>query len=149
SLLVGMGLIIASACIFNNYIDRELDAKMARTQKRALVTHEISVAAALLFAIALGAAGFVVLSRTNPLTVAVGPTAIITYVIFYGWARRHSVHGTLVGTIPGAASLVAGYTAATGRLDTAAWLLFAIMVVWQMAHFYSIATYRLADYKAA
>lgn len=149
SLLLGTGLIIASACVVNNYLDRGIDAKMARTRMRALVTREISVRQALLFGFILGLTGFLALWQTNLTTVLVGVVAWVSYVILYGYAKRHSVHGTLVGTIPGAASLVAGYTAVTARFDLAAVLLLAVMVTWQMAHFYSIATFRLSDYKAA
>ncbi len=148
--LVGSSLVIASACVFNNYIDRNLDAAMARTKQRALVRGSISARNALLFASLLGLVGFsVLIILTNWLTVAIGAVAFVCYVSIYGLAKRRSVHGTLVGTIPGAASIVAGYVAAAGRLDTAVLLLFAILVGWQMAHFYSIAMYRVDDYRAA
>jgi protoheme IX farnesyltransferase len=71
------------------------------------------------------------------------------YVVVYGYFKRRSPVGTLVGTIPGALPPVAGYTAATGHLDKAAWLIFIILAAWQMAHFYSIAMYRQKDYKNA
>jgi protoheme IX farnesyltransferase len=149
SLLGGTALIIASACVFNNYIDRGIDAKMARTKKRAIASGEISAKSALIYAVLLGILGFLILSGTNWLTVMIGFVAIFSYVVLYGIAKRKTVHGTLVGTIPGAASLVAGYTAVSGKLDAEALILFLIMVAWQMPHFYSIAMYRLSDYKAA
>ena len=149
ALLGGMGLVIASACVFNNYIDRNIDQKMSRTKKRALVTHKIGGPAALLFATALGAAGFgVLILFTNSRVVWLNLAAIFSYVVLYGWAKRNSVHGTLVGTVPGAIPPAAGY-AAVAPLDRAALLLFLVLVFWQMAHFYSIAMYRFNDYKAA
>jgi protoheme IX farnesyltransferase len=149
SLLAGTGLIIASACVFNNYIDRGIDAKMERTQKRALVSGKIPVKNALVFASLLAIVGFTILLYTNTVTVLIGFIAFFSYVVLYGIAKRKSVHGTLVGTIPGAASLVAGYTSATGKFDAGALLLFLIMVAWQMPHFYAIALYRTKDYKNA
>jgi protoheme IX farnesyltransferase len=149
ALIAGTSLIIASACVFNNYIDRGIDSKMARTRNRAIASGTISGRNALIYAAAIGSLGFAILTRTNHLTLLVGIVAFVSYVVLYGIAKRKSVHGTLVGTVPGAASLVAGYTAALDHLDAAALVLFLIMVTWQMAHFYSIAIYRLSDYKAA
>ena len=147
--MFGTGMIIASACVFNNYIDRSIDAKMTRTRRRALVTHEIAVRDALLFGALLGIIGFALLWLTNVMTVLVGVGAFVSYVVLYGVAKRRSVHGTLVGTLPGAAPLLAGYTAVSGRLDMTALLLFLVMLAWQMAHFYAIAIYRREDYAAA
>jgi heme o synthase len=148
-LLLGTALIIASACVFNNYIDRGIDSKMARTKKRATASGKISATAVNTYASVLGFLGFLILAKTNWLTFLIGVLAFISYVVFYGIAKRSSIHGTLVGTLPGSASLVAGYTAAIGRLDLGALFLFLIMVFWQMAHFYSIAIFRLKDYKKA
>lgn len=149
ALLVGDGLVIAASCVINNYLDRHIDAKMSRTRKRALVSGAIATGRAFVYAICLGTIGFGLLILTNWLTVIVGILAAVSYVVLYGLAKRRTVHGTLIGTVPGAASLVAGYTAATGRIDMVTALLFLTMVVWQMAHFYSIAIFRRSDYAAA
>jgi protoheme IX farnesyltransferase len=148
--LGGIGLVIAAACVFNNYMDRKVDKKMARTKTRALVTGQISGRNALVFGTVLGFLGFsLLILKTNILTVFLGVLAIVSYVFLYGYAKRKSVHGTLVGTFPGALPPVAGYTAVSSQLDTAALILFFMLVFWQMAHFYAIAIFRRADYRAA
>lgn len=148
--ILGTALVIASACVFNNFLDRSIDKKMARTQKRPLITGEINGRSALWYAAVLGVIGFTCLGLFTPgITVLLGIIAIITYVVMYGLAKRKSVWGTLVGSIPGALPPVAGYTAVTGALDTGAVLIFLIMVTWQMAHFYAIAIYRKNEYAAA
>lgn len=150
ALLAGTALIIASACVFNNYIDRGIDARMARTKDRALVSGAISGRNALIFASLLGLIGVYILAVfTNYLTLLIGLFGFVSYVVVYGYAKRKTWWGTLVGAVPGATPIIAGYVAVTGRLDLAAFLLFLILVTWQMAHFYAIATYRLKDYKQA
>jgi protoheme IX farnesyltransferase len=148
--MAGTALVIASGCVFNNYIDRDVDKKMARTQKRALVRGEISGPNALVYATVLGVAGFLVLVVfTNMLTVATGFVGIFFYVVVYGFVKRQSTLGTVVGSIPGATPPVAGYLAVTNHLDLAALLLFLTMAIWQMPHFYAIAIFRLKEYAAA
>jgi protoheme IX farnesyltransferase len=150
AILTGTGLVIASGCVLNNIIDRKIDAKMKRTAKRALVTGSISVKNALGFAIVCASLGFIILlAFTNALTTLIGLIALIMYVVVYGYFKRRSPAGTLVGTIPGALPPVAGYTAVTNQLDSAALLIFVILAAWQMAHFYSIALYRQKDYAHA
>lgn len=149
-LLTGTTMVIAGACAYNNYFDRGIDAHMQRTSKRGLVTGDISVAKALWYATTMTVIGLLVLAATqNLLTVLLIIVAFVDYVALYGWSKRKSVHGTLVGCISGALPLVAGYTAVTNQFDIQAWLLFALMTAWQMAHFYAIALHRLEDYKAA
>ncbi len=148
--LLGIALVIASACVFNNLIDRDIDAVMERTKKRALVVGTINEHVASFYGIVLGAIGFSILAlHTNMLTVSLGVVAFLDYVVLYGIAKRRWVAGTIVGSVAGALPPVAGYTAVTGQLDSAAILLFFIMVFWQMPHFYAIAMYRFKDYKAA
>lgn len=146
----GTTLLIASACVFNNYIDRHIDKKMARTKNRALVTGVVGSRNALIFATILGLSSVWVLAKyVNLLVVAIGLIGFIDYVVLYGIFKRKSVHSTLIGSIAGATPPVAGYCAVTGHFDAAALLLFLVLVVWQMPHFYAIGTYRLDEYKKA
>lgn len=149
-MLAGLSLIIASACVFNNYIDRDIDAKMARTKKRALVSGAVSARSAVIFASALGFAGAAILAIfTNFLTLAVALLGFFFYVAVYGYFKRRSSWGTVVGSVSGAVPPVVGYVAVSGRIDAGAIIFFLILVLWQMPHFFAIAIYRLKDYKAA
>ncbi|HEY2004196.1 MAG TPA: heme o synthase [Candidatus Saccharimonadia bacterium] len=150
AMLVGLCLVIASACVFNNYLDRHIDARMARTQKRPLPLGAISIRNALIYGSVLGIAGFAILAVfTTWLAFLSALAGHVLYVAAYGYAKRRTPLGTEVGAIAGAAPPVVGYTAVTGHFDTAALLLFLILAFWQMPHFYAIAIYRLKDYKAA
>ncbi len=148
--LIGISLVIAASCVFNNVMDRRIDRMMARTKNRALVTGLISPTNALIYGSLLGLIGFsLLICFTNLVTVLVALTGVIFYVLLYGYSKRRSVYGTLVGSVSGAVPIVVGYTAVTGRFDLGASLLFLILVLWQMPHFYAIAIYRLRDYAAA
>jgi heme o synthase len=150
ALITGMTLVIASSCVFNNYIDRNIDKKMSRTKHRALVEGTISPANALIFGTVLFILGAALLIMgTNRLTLIIGLLGAFFYVVIYGIGKRTTVHGTLIGSISGAIPPVAGYTAVTGRVDSAAMVIFLILVFWQMPHFFAIATYRRKEYAAA
>lgn len=145
--VLGVALVIGGACAYNNVLDRNFDKKMKRTKNRALVTGEISVTAAVVFATLLTVAGFAALALcTNRIVIIVGLVGIIDYVVLYGWAKRHTPLSTIVGSVSGSTSIVAGYCAATGIFDVDAFLLFMILTLWQMPHFYAIAMYRKQDY---
>ncbi len=148
--MLGISCVIASACVFNNYIDRNIDKKMTRTAQRALVTGRISARSALAFASALIVLGLALLFvYVNLLTTLIAAFGFFMYVVVYGIAKRASDWGTVVGSVSGALPIVVGYTAVTGQLDATAGILFLVLVTWQMPHFYAIATYRLDEYKAA
>jgi protoheme IX farnesyltransferase len=148
--VMGTTLIVASACAVNNCTDRTIDARMPRTRKRPLVTNMMPVRNVALLAVVLGAAGFgLLIAYVNWLTVLIGVIGYIDYVVFYSWSKRRNVYSTLIGTVSGAAPIVAGYTAVTARFDSTALLLALIMTFWQMSHFYAIGIFRRDDYKAA
>ena len=141
---------MASACVFNNCLDRDIDAKMDRTKKRAIAAGAVPVKNAIVYASILGLLGSAILILfVNLLTFLVGAAGFIFYVILYTPIKKRSVYGTLVGSVSGATPPVAGYIAVTNNFDTGALLLFIALVVWQMPHFYSIAIFRLKDYAAA
>ncbi len=148
--LIGTSLVIASACVINNYLDRNIDIKMKRTQSRASVTGEIPLQYGLLFAAALLIAGLATLALlTNWLVIVIGIVAYIMYVFAYTLSKPHTVHSTLIGAIPGALPAMAGYVAVTGELSIGAWCVFALIAVWQLPHFYAISVFRKNEYKAA
>lgn len=151
AVVIGISLVMASGCVFNNVIDRDIDSAMARTKQRALVSGKISTRAALIYGAILGAIGFAILSAfTNWLTFGVAALGFFVYVFFYSmWAKRGSEYGAIVGSVAGAVPPVVGYCAVSGRLDAAAIIIFAILVLWQMPHFYAISIWRFDDYAAA
>lgn len=150
AMLIGISAVMASACVYNNVLDRDIDKRMERTKQRAVVTGAVTTVNALVFATILLIIGLgLLMLGTNVLTALLALGGHIAYVILYGIAKRKTVHGTLVGTISGSTPPVIGYVAATGSLDLTALLLFLIMVAWQMPHFYAIAIFRRDDYAKA
>jgi protoheme IX farnesyltransferase len=148
--MVGLGLVIASAGVFNNYIDRFADAKMERTKNRPFANGSISTSKGLFFGAILGSAGIFTLAfTTNLLTVIVAVTGFLVYLTLYAFMKYHSFYGTLVGSIAGGIPPVVGYCAVSNHFDAGALLIFAILVLWQMPHFFAIAIYRMDDYAAA
>lgn len=144
---IGTMLVIASACVVNNIIDRNIDKQMKRTQKRATVTGQIPLSHAVMFAVVLGLLGGTVLMLlSNWLVFALGCIAYFSYVVVYGYSKRTTSWSTVIGSIPGAIPLVAGYVADSGEMTVGAWLLFALLAIWQMPHFYAIALYRKEQY---
>jgi protoheme IX farnesyltransferase len=148
--VVGIAFIIASACVFNNVLDRNIDKRMKRTKKRDVASGVMSVKKALAFGSLLGVIGFVtIIVLTNVLTFVLGVIAFFWYIAVYGYAKRKTVLSTIIGGVAGALPPMAGYTALTGRIDAAAIILFLILFFWQMPHFYAIAMFRRSDYASA
>ena len=149
--MVGVSLVVASGCVFNNVIDRDIDRKMERTKNRVLVKGLISAKTSLVYATLLGIAGFMMLYfGANPLAMWLSVIGFIVYVGIYSlYMKRHSVYGTLIGSLSGAAPPVIGYCAVSNEFDAGAIILLAIFSLWQMPHSYAIAIYRFKDYQAA
>ncbi|HSX03305.1 MAG TPA: heme o synthase [Rhabdochlamydiaceae bacterium] len=147
---LGLSLMIASACVFNNYIDRALDQKMERTKKRALAAGSIPGPQALMFAVALGLlAIFFLFAFTNLLALSAALLGFAIYVGVYSFLKHRDSSATLVGSIAGAMPPLVGYTAKLNHLDSGAFFIFLIVALWQMPHFFAIALYRMDEYAAA
>ncbi len=148
--VAGSALVMACGTVLNNIQDRDMDQHMKRTKKRALVTGEITPKQAAVYAATLGVSGLAILTIfTNTLTLLVGIIGLISYAGVYTYAKPRTVHGTVLGTIPGATPILAGYVAATNKIDVSFWVLFALMFFWQMSHFYAISVFRMKEYRAA
>jgi protoheme IX farnesyltransferase len=148
--MIGVALVIASACVFNNYFDRDIDAKMTRTKDRPSVSGTVSPRAALIYGAVLGLAGFVLLYiYVNALTTYLILVGFFVYVFWYTPLKPCSASAVYVGAVAGAAPIVAGYTAVTDRIDWVALFLFLFLFVWQLPHFFAIAAYRYDEYAAA
>lgn len=148
--LLGIALIMGSACVFNNYIDLNFDKKMKRTKNRALVLGLISESQAILFGSILGIVGILVLLiETNLLTASLAGLGFFVYVVLYSVWKGRTVYGTAIGSVAGALPPVIGYCSAKGQFDAGACILFFILVLWQMPHFFSIALIHYDDYKKA
>ena len=149
--VIGTSLVVASGCVFNNCIDRDIDIKMERTKNRVMVQGQVSLKIALAYATLLGVAGLGLLYvQANALAALFGLIGFIIYVGFYSlYLKRKSVHGTLVGSLSGAMPPVIGYCAVSNSFDLAALILLVMFSLWQMPHSYAIAIFRFNDYLAA
>lgn len=149
--IAGSALGMASGCVFNNWVDHDIDAKMSRTKSRAVAAGRVSRRAAFVYGSVLGLLGCAVFAlRVNLAALAVGAVGFFFYVVMYSmvWKRR-SPWGTAVGSVAGAMPPVVGYVAASGKVDIVAVILFVMMVAWQMPHFFAIAIRHADDYRAA
>jgi len=148
--MLGTGLIASGTAALNQWIEREADARMRRTADRPLPSGRLAVRPALAFGVALSIAGFVDLwLGVNPLAAWIGAFTLASYLFFYTPLKQLTWWSTTIGAIPGAMPPVIGYAAAAGRLTPDAWVLFAILFLWQFPHFYSIAWMYKEDYAHA
>lgn len=148
--LIGLACVIASACVCNNYIDREIDAKMERTKNRPSVQGIIPARNAISFALILLFAGIITLGfLTNWLTLSIALLGFAVYVGLYSFSKYHSVHGTLIGSVAGAIPPLVGYCSASGQIDLGGGILFLLLALWQMPHFFAISMFRMDEYQSA
>ena len=148
--LLGLSLVIASACVCNNYYDRDIDKKMSRTAARPLAAGHIRRQAALAYGAFLGIAGILLLYFFTTLPaffIALAGWAV--YVLLYTPLKHVTAHALWVGAIAGATPPVVGYAAVTGFLDLHALWLFIFLFIWQIPHFLGIAAYRHDEYAEA
>ena len=149
--LVGGSLAAGGANALNMYVDRDIDAKMRRTQGRPLVTGAIAPRNAVIFAGVLELAAFVVLAvGANLLAATLALAATAFYVGVYTiWLKRTSTHNIVIGGAAGAVPVLVGWSAVTDSLDWPAVVLFAAMFFWTPPHFWALAIRYADDYRAA
>jgi heme o synthase len=148
--IIGTGLIASGTAALNQWYERVADSKMKRTQARPLPAGRLDARKALVFAIVISAAGFAELSfGVNALTALLGLFTLLSYLFIYTPLKQRSPHSTTIGAIPGAMPPLIGFAAASGTLTWEAWVLFAILFLWQFPHFYAIAWMYREDYERA
>lgn len=147
---LGIGLIVAAANAFNQYLERDVDALMQRTRGRPMPGGRVSPRMGLAVAIVLSLAAFaLLLASAGPLTAALGAGAWVNYVFAYTPLKRRTTWALPVGSVSGAMPVLLGWTAVTDRLDPMGLALFGVFFVWQIPHFIAISIYRRSEYEAA
>lgn len=145
--LIATSLLSAGACALNQVVERDSDARMRRTAARPLPAGRLDPDTGLLWGVLLVVGGLAYLALSvNLLTALLGASTVALYVFAYTPLKRVSSLSTLVGAVPGAVPPVMGWTAVRDQLEPGAWALFAILFLWQLPHFLSIAWLFREDY---
>ncbi len=148
--LVGTALVASGTSAFNQLSEIDLDARMRRTAGRPLPTGRIAPAAAFAFATGLSLAGIAQLALfVNPLTALLAAVTLVSYVCLYTPMKTVSPLSTVVGAVPGALPPLGGYTAVHGAVAAPGLVLFALLFLWQLPHFFAIGWRHRHDYGAA
>lgn len=149
-LVIGGFFTTGAANGINQIIERDLDKKMSRTEKRPLPAGSLTPAEAWIASIAMGLAGILILGFfMNWLSAALGLFSVISYAFIYTPLKRKTPFAVFVGAFPGAIPAMLGWVAESNTLGTEAWILFAIQFVWQFPHFWAIAWVLHDDYGKA
>ncbi len=148
--LLGTTLLAAGTSALNHYFERAIDAKMRRTAHRPLPLGQLQPSQALCFGVGLALAGTAYLAFfVSGLSSALGFATCASYLGAYTPLKKRTTLATLVGAFPGAVPPLIGWAAARGSLSLEAWILYAIMFLWQFPHFLSIAWIYREDYARA
>jgi heme o synthase len=148
--LLGIGLVAGGASALNMWLERRLDSLMRRTAGRPLPSGRLQSGHALSFALVLSGAGLVCLFLwVNPLTSALAVITLLAYLFLYTPLKTRTWLCTLVGAVPGALPPILGWIAATGKISLGGMVLFVIVFLWQVPHFYAIGWMYREDYARA
>ena len=148
--LIGTALIASGTAALNQWYERDADRHMRRTQMRPLPSGRLTPQQALWFGIALSVAGALELgSGVNWLCSLLGTATLMMYLFLYTPLKQKTWWSTTVGAFPGAMPPLIGYAAAANKLTAEAWVLGAILFLWQFPHFYAIAWMYREDYSRA
>lgn len=148
--MLGITLLAFGVATLNQYIERDIDKLMTRTENRPLPSGRLSALEALFFGSALCITSEVYLFFTvNPLTALLGVAVIVGYVFLYTPLKTRTSLSTAIGAVPGALPPLLGFTAAANEITLGAWVTFAILFVWQFPHFLAIAWMYRKQYEKA
>jgi len=148
--ILGTTLLVGAANALNCWLERDVDARMTRTATRPLPAGRIDPAWGIVVGGVLSLVSLPILwVGTNPLTAALGATALVFYVAFYTPLKRRSPLAVYVGTVPGAMPTLMGWTAVTGGVGAPGLALFGILALWQVPHFLAIGTFGARQYERA
>ena len=148
--LLGTLLVASGTATLNQFIEREYDARMRRTANRPLPAGRLAPSWALGFGVLLSAAGALDLAlAVNALSSLLALLTLGSYLAFYTPLKRRTPLCTLVGAFPGAMPPLIGWAAARGSLGREAWVLYAVLFLWQFPHFLGIAWMYREDYARA
>ena len=148
-LLFGGFFVVAASNIYNQIIEKDLDALMIRTRNRPLPTNRISVNAALILAILFTIIGLTLLYIIYPIVALLAAVSIFLYASVYTPLKLITPLSVFVGAIPGALPFMLGWVAATGKVGIEAVILFLMQFFWQFPHFWSIGWMQNKDYENA
>ena len=148
--ILGTALLSGGSGTINHCIERDLDMLMNRTKSRPIPTGLISIKTAFNFGLSQSIIGFVILwVFVNQLTAVLGLATILLYLFVYTPLKKITWLNTTIGAIPGAMPALGGWAASANELSPNAWILFAILFLWQHPHFYAIAIMCKDDYERA
>ena len=148
--LAGTVLVASGAAALNQWMERGFDARMRRTARRPVAAGRIDPSLALALGALLSLAGVaILLCAVGGLPSFLAAATLLGYLFLYTPAKRRTPLCTVIGAIPGAVPPLIGWAAARGRLDPEAWVLYAILFIWQFPHFMAIAWLYRDDYDRA
>jgi protoheme IX farnesyltransferase len=148
--MVGIALLSSGIATLNQYMEKDLDALMRRTANRPLPTGKLLSWEALAFGVGLTVlAEIYLVVLVNPLSAVLGLTVIAGYLFAYTPLKTRTSLSTFVGAFPGAVPPLIGWASARGTIGVEAWVLFAILFLWQFPHFLAIAWMYREDYARA
>ncbi len=148
--MIGITLLAFGVATLNQYIERNIDTLMQRTENRPLPANKVSPTEALIFGLLLCLISEIYLYvLVNPLTAVLGLSVIVGYVLLYTPLKTRTSASTAIGAIPGAMPPLMGWTSSANEISLPALVLFAILFLWQFPHFLAIAWMYREQYKKA
>jgi heme o synthase len=148
--LIGTLLVASGTATLNQWMERIWDGQMRRTANRPLPSGRLSAREALVFGIALSVAGGLYLAiAVNRLAALLAISTLLSYLLIYTPLKRKTPLCTMLGAIPGAMPTLIGWAGASSSIDVRAWMLFAVLFLWQFPHFLAIALMYREDYDRA